>query len=495
MPIVPLPLANGWYIDDSAEVSAQECLNVYPVYNEPGASNPTALRSPFGLTEFSSDNADGPCRALISAQADDGQVRLFTINGSNFYELDTAGNRTLLNGSDPIAAGARVQWAFNGLVIALLVPGTPVGYFFTLNGDVFETITDTAYIDYGDKYDVTYKDGFFVYITLFEFFLSSIRTDNDGKNFDGLDFATAEINPDRNVSCQTIRNELYIFGTESIEVFQNVGALDFPFARVNGAHVDRGLSIPFPDLCIPFQDSYVFVGAGRNEGVAIWRGVSASSQRLSTPAIENLLQETLKTGPAGEPYLFRYSEQGHYFFGLNFYNQFTILYDETASQLAQKPIWHRRESNSLSYWRASHIEEAGNRIFACDTVDARIGELELTVGTEYTETLTRRFNTSYTQAEGERWRCPWVELHTENDVAPPNAVLPEPGNVTLRFSDDGGYSFIGEQSKPMPQNQASIQRTRFQRLGQADFSRVWQFETAINQPITFLKCTQRIEVN
>ena len=483
MQLVPVPLSGGFYSDEAKNLAQQEALNLYPVVIQAqGASNPDALRAPAGLVEFSADGFEGACRGAIRLDN-----KLYTVHGDRFYKVDENGVKTATGAT--IEGTGRVAMAENGVVITVVVPGSAVGYFYDSSLDTFVEIVNAAYTDYGIKIDVTYKDGYFVYLTADEFFLSSLVVDNNGKNFDGLDFGTAEISTDDNVACETIRNELYIFGQSSIEIFQNTGEA-FPFQRIPGAAIDRGLTSTFS--VIPFQNTYLFIGAGRNEGVSIWMGAPGTSNRASTPAIDNILQ-SIPRADLLAAYSFRYSESGNYFCGFTIPNQLTLVFDETTSNLVGRPIWHKKTSNldGSGTWRPSHIIQVYGEILCCDSIDGRIGKIDLGTFTEYGDTVLRRFNTIYITNNGDRFRVPLVDLETQIGITGFKADTEQ--TVIMRTSEDGGINFVGALVRPMPDDPAGRTRSVWYQLGQYEYSFAMQFDFLTTEKMTITKLTLGIE--
>ncbi|MCV5997943.1 hypothetical protein, partial [Enterococcus faecalis] len=51
---------------------------------------------------------------------------------------------------------------------------------------------------------------------------------------------TAEGQPDPLVAILSDHREIFLFGTETIEVWYNSGASDFPFERNQGAFIEKG---------------------------------------------------------------------------------------------------------------------------------------------------------------------------------------------------------------------------------------------------------------
>jgi len=473
------PLANGFYIDEAVNLSNQECLNYIPAYIESaGALNPDALRAPAGLVTFSESAGEGTCRGAIRFRNE-----LYTVHGGRFYHVADDGTKTAIGAT--VSGTNRVRMAENGVTISVIVPGTSDGYFFDFFLDTFVQITNPVFIDYGIKLDVCFNNGFFVYITALEFFLSSLSVENNGKDFNGLDFSTADASTDDNTACATIKDELYICGRNTLQVFTFTGD-SFPYLPVPGATVDRG--VLNAETLIEFQNRYLFIGAGANEGISIWEGLSGQSRRLSSPSIDNILQNLPATDLANA-FSFKYSESGNFFCGFTVPNQITLVYDQTSSQVADRPIWHRRASSQTDtgVFRGSHVVQVYGEILVCDSIDGRIGEIDLAVFTEYGVNVLRRFNTVYVHNAGERFTVPELEIKSQVGISGVAVMAVSMPQIIFRLSDDGGVNFYEIDTQDLPTSPSSFVRNVFFKLGQFEYSLVMQFDVLTDQKITHTK--------
>lgn len=485
MPKVQFPLSNGYYFDEAQRVSAQECLNLFPSIPETvGSISQNVLRAPAGLSAANIGSGGGSLSGIGRASIVMNNI-LYLVIGNSLYEVVDNGqtnnipNIDLVQRGTGIAGTERVAISENNFVITIVIPGTATGYFYDRTDFSFVEITDQVFVDYGIKLDVTYKDGYFIYLTPREYFLSSLVIDNNGKNFDALDFSTAEISTDDNVAIANIKNELFIFGGETIEVFQNTGG-DFPFQRIPGATVDRGVIAPFS--VIPFQNTYLFIGAGENEGISIWEGLSGQSRRISTPAIDDVLQN-VPIDILRDAFAFKYSESGNFFCGFTVPGVITLVYDQTTSQIQNRPIWHRRASSNdgSGDWRVSHIEQAYNANFVLDNDDQRIGVLNQNIFTEYGERVLRRFDTVYVYSQGNRFRVSDIELKTQ--LGETAFSISTDNQISMQISEDFGNSFQPVQVQLLPSNTSSLTRAVWYNQGLFETSLVMRFDVVSDQKI------------
>jgi hypothetical protein len=108
--------------------------------------------------------------------------------------------------------------------------------------------------------DVAYIDGYFVWTVADsdQFIISAL---NDGLSYDPLDVATVEGAPDNLVGVINDHRELQFFGTDTVEIWYNNGAADFPFARQGNAFLERGCIDK--NSIVKFDNSVGLVGDNR----------------------------------------------------------------------------------------------------------------------------------------------------------------------------------------------------------------------------------------
>ncbi len=116
----------------------------------------------------------------------------------------------------------------------LFVDGSPNGYVVTLEDDTFTIIDETDHF-YGGTH-VVYYNGFLVYNVIDSSFIRCSGLDN-ALSYDDADVATAENHPDGVIGLAITKNEVWVFGTETIEPWFNAAnAEGFPLSpRVGGA--------------------------------------------------------------------------------------------------------------------------------------------------------------------------------------------------------------------------------------------------------------------
>lgn len=140
---------------------------------------------------------------------------------------------------------------------------------------------------------------------------------------DALHFATAESQPDNIVCMSTIRDEVFMFGTETTEVWQPTGDPDEIMIRAAGRTFDKGCMAR--DTVQPLDTSVLFVGS---DGI-VYRITDGNPERVSNIGIEErILART------GIPSACTFVHNGHAFYVLFIPGVGSYAYDQNTGQWA-----------------------------------------------------------------------------------------------------------------------------------------------------------------
>tara|TARA_R110000850_G_C9996087_1_gene467978 strand:+ start:26006 stop:27457 length:1452 start_codon:yes stop_codon:yes gene_type:complete len=465
---VEIPIAAGFYEDSSKPIAAQECINWIPVVPQTNALSIAQLKGTPGLTSFATNGTKNNRGAHVMDSV------AFFVNGNNLYRVNADGTSDDLG---VISGSGRVSMADNGTQLCIVVPGV-TGYIFTQSPDTLTAITDANYFSLGPSNQVAYKDGYFIHISKDKFFISNL---NNGLVYGALDFGTAEVDPDDNTAIHVNRNILYIGGNETIEPFQNVGGADFPFLRIPGGVVQKGVKAKFS--VVDFDNSFVFLGGGTNEQPAIWRFTGSSAVKISTEAIDNVISgETDQQ--LEDAYATVHAKDGGFFVCFHFSGT-AFTYDAVATARLGKPVWHERQSRNVSgsptSWRVASLVQAYGKILVGDTLGPTIGELCSSTRTEYGGIIDRNVSSGPIQNQGLNFFISQLEITTESGVG--NTV--DPGQnplITMSMSTDGGYTFGNELTRELGKIGNYEQRQIWRRLGRV--ARFAMFRFSVSAEVT-----------
>lgn len=465
-----LPIATGFYVDATRPISSQECVNwLVQIPQTNGLSQAQLVMTP-GVNLLATASNFGARGSIVMDSI------AYTVNGNELHRLNSD-----LTVSDlgTISGSGRVSMATNGTQICILVPGG-TAYVYSVSGGLV-VISDTDFTTtLGPSQQVVYVDGFFVHYNNVSaaspqavFFISN---SNDATTYDALDFGTAEADPDNITGLHVNGNRLHVAGVKTIEPMANIGGSGFPFQRINGGLIQKGVRAKFS--LKDFDNSFCFVGGGVNERPAVWRLAGQGAQKISTAAIDNILQDLTNT-ELGEVFATTYAENGAYIYYIHL-NSRTFGYD------ASTQLWHERKSKNsdlqLINWRVNEIIEAYGKIIVTDNRSGRIGEMSKDIYTEYGESIQRVVSTQPFTNQGNDLSFSEMEITCETGTAGPEAddtVFPP--MVLRQFSDDGGMTWSNGTTRSLGRQGDYKIRQVWRREGNAKRMRVYRF--IIDEPI------------
>jgi hypothetical protein len=442
-----------------------------------GGKEPAFLQRAPGLTRLATLGA-GPIRGMWTF-GDYGYV----VSGQTLFQVDNNWNavaKGIVVGTGP------VSMADNGT--QLFIAANPQGYIYNVQTNVFQQISDP---DFPGAVTVGYLDGYFVFNepNSQKIWVTQLL---DGTSVDPLDFASAEGNPDNVVAIFVDHREVWVYGTNSTEVWYNAGLLDFPLARIQGAYNELGCAAPYSIAKMDNQIYWLGKDA-RGQGM-VFRAAGYMGQRISTHAIEWQLQEYPDLSDAVG---YTYQQDGHSFYVLNFPTANTTWVFDVATG-----AWHERASfengqfnrhrgNSQMFFNATNVigDYQNGKIYKFDLeVYADDGQPQKwlrswralpTGANNLTRTIQHAMQldcetgvglnglaspeTIYLLTEaGEYLTTEDGDFLIADDVAYVQGADPR---AMLRWSDDGGHTWSNEHWKSMGQIGRYGYRTIWRRLG------------------------------
>lgn len=421
MTILPLGLTRG--LGRARLLSAERVVNLFAEKAPDKAETEAVLRGVSGLASFASTVGNGPIRG---AQMMAGV--LFVVSGQDFLSLSAAGDVTRIGG---IPGSGRVLMANNGeQMIVQRTDETGKAYVCTTS-----TVTQITDADFPGSVSVVFLDGYFVFArpNSGQAFSGAVY---EGEDYDALDYATAESNPDRLVALGTLGAYLVMLGERSTELWYAAGGTAFPFARASGGRLERGCASRFSVANV--ASALYWLG---DDG-AVYRLAGASLERISTPAIEAAIAAA---GDAAEASATAWEEQGHAFYALSLEDG-TFVYDAATG------LWHERESYGRRNWKVGIVVNGYGENIAFDLTDNAAFVLDSEAYGEGDEALRRSVTMAPMVNDGARIFFKSLELRAEVGVGLTGGEEAATGSVafTAQPSDPSTLE-IGEESVTIPQ--------------------------------------------
>ena len=438
MPRTPLPIGFDFYQTESAPFSTKRCINWIPVVAESGALSSQALFQPPGLKQLVDSGFIGNRESVVA----DGVP--YFVSGNTLFSMSES---NVVTSHGTIAGSGTVSLAINGKnadtgsqFIVIVVPGGNAYAFATVT-NVLTQITDPDFIT---SDTVVFKDGFFVFSASDgSVFFNSLT--NDPLSYDALDRGTAEINADRIMAVHVNHNELFVPGRDTIELFQNVGGDGFPFQRINGANIQKGVHAKFS--IVEFDNTFCFVGGGLNELPAVWKVTgSSSATKISTNAIDTEIQK-FNEAEIEASFATTYARHGQFLALFTFESERipsrTFVFNATASAFLQQSVWFELQTGvEDNRFRVQSIVQAYGKLIVGDQSTGIIGELDTDTLDYYGDEIFRQSTTSPFSNNGSALFAGEFEATLQSGVGLTTGQGSDP-QIRMKFSDDGGRTLKG----------------------------------------------------
>lgn len=383
----------------------------------------------------------------------------YWVAGNGVYKR-TADNTIKLLGTVATTNGF-VNFASSGAKI-MLVDGN-AGYEITVATDAFALIVDPLFPLM--PVDVNYLSGFWIVTAknVQQFFFKLVSA----SSWNGLDFATAEGNPDNILSQKILNDELYLIGYKTVEVWDLTGNGASPFQRNRSVVIDHGCSAA--NSVGKAMDTLYWLG-GDNLGQGIvWRLNGYQVERISTHEIEQKIAEMTYIANA---FSVVYQMDGHTFYILQFPSAGKTLVYDLITGLWSEWSYKDMATGEENIWKAScHCFSAG-RNFVGDTVSGKVFALDKNIFTDEGNEIVTELTSMVDKWTQSNMFFNEVIIDVETGVGDNLPPVDDP-KIALSWSDDSGHTFSNWRYAPMGKIGRYGTVARFDMLGSAR-NRVWR---------------------
>jgi hypothetical protein len=354
----------------SLNADAQRSVNCFLELDQSSKRAPVALYGTPGTV----------LRAELAGGEHRGALRMgdytYVVVGSNVYRLSTDYTAVLLGMIGTVTG--RVELAQNGTE-CLIVDGVS-GWLATTGA--LTQITDADFPN--GVSSCCYIAGYFVVCGDSTGKLYINETPNQGTDWNGLDFATAEGSPDYTLACRAVGKELWLLGAESVEVWVPVTDPDFSFAPAGNTFLQQGTAA---GATAQVMDNALFwLGANVNGQGIVFRAEGYTPQRISTHAIETAIGGYATVSDA---FAWCYEIEGHSFYVLTFPTEdHTWVYD-AASGTWHEWLWRHPSTGQLHRNRAAWHVFAGGEHLIGDYANGNVYALDLYTYTDNGDPIKR----------------------------------------------------------------------------------------------------------
>ena len=414
------PILGSSYVARSVNAADSRMINLFPEIVAEGGKEPAFLQRAPGL-ELIKTIGNGPIRGMSVMG-----TNAYVVSGSKLYKVLPQFSSVIELGT--VANDGPVSMANDG--VHLFVACNGPSFVYNADTDQFGQITDP---DFPGALTVSYLSGYFVFIepNSQKVWVTSLLGPT---SIDPLDFASAEGDPDGLVSSIVDHSEVWLFGTNSIEVWYNSGATDFPLQRIQGAFNEIGCAATFS--VAKLDNGLFWLGSdARGRGI-VYRANGYTGQRISTHAVEWQIQQYENISDA---VAYTYQMDGHAFYVLTFPSaNATWVYDVSTG------AWHER----AGWYNGQQTRQRGHMMMVFND-QICVGDYQN--GNVYAYTLN-----SFTDYDRpQRWVRTWRALPTgQNNLRRTThhslqldcevGEVSEAPSIMLRWSDDGGHTWSRE---------------------------------------------------
>ena len=447
----------------SVNAADARMINLFPEIVPEAGKEPAFLNRAPGLKlEFTA--GIGPIRGLWQLGSN-----LYVVSRDKLYKVTPAYVVTLIGS---VTGTGPVSMADNGIQLFIACNGP--SYIYNSLTDVFQQITDP---DFPGAVTVGYLDGYFVFNepNSQKIWVTALL---EGTQIDPLDFASAEGSPDGVVGIIVDHGQLWVYGTNSIEVWYNSGNADFPFSRIPGAFNELGCAAAYS--LAKMDNGLFWLGKdARGQGM-VYRANGYAGQRISTHAIEWHIQQY---GDLSDTIGYTYQQDGHSFYVLIFPTADTTWVYDVATQ-----AWHERAgfaNGEFTRHRSNCQAFFGTKIMVGDYQNANVYSFDLD---DYSD-----------NGSIQKWLRSWralptgqnnlkrtahhsLQLDCESGVGLNLGQGSDP-EVMLRWSDDGGHTWSNEHWVSIGKIGEYYRRAIWRRLGMTMKLRDRVYEVSGTDPV------------
>lgn len=372
-----IPILSGIYTDQNADFRSSYPVNLIPVPKDNGISK-GYLRPADGIEQI----ATGPG---IDRGGINWNGAHYRVMGTKLVSVATAGPVSVIGdvgGSGQVS----LDYSFDRLAI------TSSGRLYYLQGSTLTQVTDP---DLGTALTVLWVDGYFMTTDGTSLVVTEL---NDPTAVNPLKYGSSEADPDPVKGLLKVQNEVYAMNRYTMEVFDNIGGDLFPFQRIEGAQIQKGI-IGTHCACV-MLDAVAFLGSGRNEAPAVYLGSNSVATKISTREIDQILQGYTEAQLALSVVEAKI-DKGHQHLLIHLPDR-TVVYDVAGSAAVQEPLWFVLTSDFVDFstYRARNLVWVFDKWYCGDPTQPLVGALTVEVSSHYGDMVRWEFGTTIVYNDG-----------------------------------------------------------------------------------------------
>lgn len=454
-----IPFVGPTYTARSLNANAQRAVNCYLELDNTSQRAPVALYGTPGLRLLFTL----PTSPVRGARAM-GDYAYF-VAGNKVYRVSSDWAVTTL-GTIGTSTG-RVSMAQNGVHVCI-VDGN-AGWL--ANPTSVTQISDEDFPN--GVTSVATQDGYFIVTGdgTGQFYIN--ETPLSGGTWNGTDFASAEGSPDNTVGCISDHRELWTFGADSVEIFQNTGNSDFPFERSN--FVERGCGAA--GTIAGMDNSVYWLGASKDGKGIVFKAQGYTPVRISNHSLEKAIGSY---GDISNAMAMTYEMEGHSFYVLHFPTaDHTWAYDASTGEWHEW-LWRNPSTNTLHRHRSNCAVFFNHTQLVGDWETGKVYALDFDTYTDNGDPI-RRERTTQTLSDGGA-RLFFEELVIDMETGVGTSEQGFDPLLMLEYSNDGGHTWSGMKTKSIGRTGEYGKRVKYGPTGSGR-ERLWRI--SMTDPVKF----------
>jgi len=253
------------------------------------------------------------------------------------------------------------------------------------------------------------------------------------EEYNGLEFALADKNGDLNVAILAANSQVYVAGTESIELWYGVAQTPFPYSRHPTSIIDIGVIAPYSLV----RDDTVIYFLGNDLRVYSMGLGSLQPQRISNDVVEGAFS---RFSYIKDAFIIFDKSDGQTIMAIQFPTE-----NRTWCFHIESGQWFERRTYEDARWNVSAIVQVWGQNIVFPSDGYQLGELSPYEGKEWGQPLVRtwEYEPIYNGNIDVIHTRLWLDCDTGFESEPDEGFAANP--IMLQISDDGGETwYFGE---------------------------------------------------
>lgn len=480
-------LLSGSYQAKYLSVNTERCINWYIHKQSIETQNDKFKKAWYptpGLASFA--NSSGTQQYNIFVAKTLTEERCFVVVDNVLYEIDTDGTVTSRGTMTNMAPSSKVFMEVNGSG-ELLIAHSSASYYLTLSTNVLTQVTDSDFP--GSVGYLTYLDGYFVVVSGGRVYYSDL---NSASSWNAASVFTPASKADNTIAAIAWRDDIYCFGSETIEVYINDGSS--PFSKQPKTTVYVGLLAA--ETITVFKDGFIFLGKTKYGQQEVYYYNGQDLIPLSSPINWNINNPSLIAGVTWDNLTtytwdqwfdlwdaditktyatIQQNKEGHVFYFLTIpFLHTTYVYDLTSKEWTERNSLNPN-SNTQAEFRGRHFTNFKGYDLWTDIYTGRILNEDYTIATENSSAITRTGISGIFSEENKNVSIYSLEVDCNSGIGL-IASSATAASISLYVSKDGGNTYGSAKSLNVGASGSYTQRAYSTKLGTA---RNWVFKLVV----------------